>query len=156
MRIFMATTPPDRQPQAGFTLIELLVVLAVMALLAGVAIWRWPGADDAVRSDAAALATRVAAARDQAILAGRPLALVVASEGYRFEARSKGEWRPASEPSLRQRRWSQGVTAAVPAEARRVRFDSVGLPDRAATLELRSGNAAASVRIDVDGQVELL
>jgi general secretion pathway protein H len=130
-----------------------MIVLAVMGLLAGVAVWRWPSSDNDARTEAQALATRIAAARDQAIIGGRPLALVVEPGGYRFEQRSGGEWSGTTEPALRERRWKEGVTASLAASGTRVRFDSVGLPDRAATLRLQSGGRASEVRILADGEV---
>jgi general secretion pathway protein H len=130
-----------------------MIVLAVMGLLAGVAVWRWPSSGDDAKAEAQALATRIAAARDQAIITGRPLALVVEPGGYRFEQRAGGEWVPTTETALRERRWQEGVTASIGAGGTRLRFDSVGLPDRGATLRLRSGGQASEVRILADGQV---
>lgn len=153
MRTSVVPRAPDPAQQAGFTLVELMIVLAVMGLLAGVAVWRWPSSDNDARAEAQALATRIAAARDQAIIGGRSLALVVEPGGYRFEQRSGGEWAATTEPALRERRWKEGVTARLAASGTRVRFDSVGLPDRAATLRLQSGGQASEVRILADGEV---
>ena len=146
--------PNHRRPaEAGFTLVELLVVLAVMGLLAGAAVWRWPAGSGASRSEAVQLATRIAAARDQAIISGRPLGLIVDSTGYRFERRRRSEWIPSDEPALVPRRWRQVVIAG--GREQRVRFDAVGLPDREATFDLTSGTNRSRVRLLADGSVDL-
>jgi general secretion pathway protein H len=147
---------PDRRHQAGFTLVELMVVLAVMGLLAGVAVWRWPAGNGRVRADAVAFSSRVAAARDQAILSGRPLALEIDAAGYRFVQRGQQGWQPVAEPALRERRWSRGVRPAGAAgPSARLGFDSVGLPDRALDLTLAGTNAKAVVEIAADGEVSV-
>ena len=155
MRTSVAQSRPERHAQAGFTLVELMVVLAVMGLLAGVAVWRWPAGGDKARADAFALATRIAAVRDSAIVGGRPIAFVVEPSGYRFEVRERTGWVPSKEPNLRNKSWSRGVSVSAPGGTTRTRFDAIGLPDRPSTMRLRSGATATEIRILADGEVKV-
>lgn len=117
--------------------------------------WRWPG-DEHARADAAALATRIAAARDQAIINGHAQALVLEPGGYRFEQWRAGRWLPASEPSLRRKSWSSGVTAqADRVGTARIAFDETGLPDRPLQISLSERQSRILVRVSGSGEVSL-
>jgi general secretion pathway protein H len=139
----------------GFTLVELLVVIAAMGLLASAAVLMWPGAGGGAREAAVRFASRAAAARDEAVLTGQPLGLWVTASGYGFERLRGGLWQPISERPLTQQDWGRGLSADTGGGARRVRFDSVGLPDAPLELAVTAGGDRVPVRIEADGEVRL-
>ncbi|WP_205480151.1 GspH/FimT family pseudopilin [Sphingomonas arenae] len=140
--------------QQGFTLVELLVVITVMALLATGVVMTLPASGAGTRDAAGRFAARVAAARDTAVLTGRPTGLWVSPSGYGFEQLRGTEWQPVDAPPLAQADWGRDVEAAVQRQAR-LRFDSIGLPDRALEVRLVSGTRLATVRIGSNGDVEV-
>ncbi|MEO0032207.1 MAG: type secretion system protein GspH [Pseudomonadota bacterium] len=137
----------------GFSLVEMMVVLFVMGLLAGVAVMTMPGDERTLRTDAERMAARTIAARDDAIVAAVPVALVVGSAGYYFEQRTDGQWRPL--PGFDLTGWARGTQASVGQGRSRIVFDSLGLASSEATVRLARGTAHAVVRIGRDGQVRL-
>lgn len=143
----------------GFTLVEMMVVIAVMALLAG-SVLLVAGAPGSSAADAASrFASRVAAARDQAIVTSRPTSAWVTQSGYGFEEYRSGKWEVAGSPTLRQRNWDSGtqVTLAAGAEARmQIRFDSLGLPESPLTLTLARDGQSARVTVSASGDIEVL
>jgi general secretion pathway protein H len=72
-------TSPEGRSMAGFTLVELLVVLAIAALLLGLAAasFSGPRARTVLSSAAREMASGFRAAREEAILRGRPEIVVV-------------------------------------------------------------------------------
>jgi prepilin-type N-terminal cleavage/methylation domain-containing protein len=88
----------------AYTLVELLAVLAIVALAAGIVVPRLPHGG-ALRVDAAAwqLAERLTAARERAILAGRPERVAldrVLPSGVEIDALEVGGSRRAGAPVL--------------------------------------------------------
>jgi general secretion pathway protein H len=154
----------------GFSLVELLVVMFVMGLLAGAVVLSLPGDSRALRDDAERFAARTVAARDEAISGARPVALVVGSAGYYFEARSNGGWQPLDPGRFGLVSWKQGTAASVAgaagegaptspgpdaADRQRLVFDPVGLASSEGRLTLRRGNETLAVQIARDGTVRL-
>ena len=136
----------------GFTLVELLVAITVMSLLAAAVVLTLPPSGAGASDAAARFATRVAAARDQAVLTGQPLGVWVSPSGYGFERLEDGAWQPFDQRPFVQENWGGSVQAL---SATRVRFDSVGLPDRSADIALDQDGRRAIVRIAANGDVVL-
>lgn len=137
----------------GFSLVEMMVVLMVMGLLATVAVLTLPGDERKLRTEAERFAARTLAARDEAIIGARPVALVVGESGYYFERRMDGQWQPLPGRGFDLAAWGDGTVAS--AGRQRVIFDSLGLASSEAAIRLtRAGNALV-IRLRRDGKVSL-
>ena len=114
MSLRTSTAGPSER---AFTLLELTIVLAVLGLAAGIVLPRL-SARDAVALDVAArrLADGLSAARDRAILSGRPMRLVVDLDAGRWTvgrpAREAGAVLPAAPPPDRPQTLPAGVRVA--------------------------------------------
>jgi general secretion pathway protein H len=139
-----------RNGEAGFTLIELMVVIFIIGLAAAAVVLAMPDEGGSLRSEAVRFAARAKAARDQAILESRTLAVRIGPGGYETARREGGQWR-------REARYDW-VAATRPeiagAESGTVRFDPTGLAEPA-ILVLRRGEARAVVEIGGDGGVHV-
>jgi general secretion pathway protein H len=140
----------------GFTLVEMMIVIAVMGLLAGVIVLT-VGSPGAGPKDAAThLASRIAAARDQSILTGRPISAWISASGYGFDQLRDGRWETLDQKPFETSDWGPGMqvglTAAAASRAR-VQFDSLGVADQALAMRLSRAGESAAVRIAANGEV---
>ncbi len=157
--------PPAPAGERGFSLVEMLIVLFVMALLAGIAVLGFPDDRAALRRGAERFAARTLAARDEAIVTGAPVAVIVGPAGYYFERRLGGRWQPLDGRALAASEWPDGASAALalggaagggaPGNARLV-FDPLGLAGDEARISLSRGDEGIAVRIARDGSVTVV
>ncbi|MBA2467018.1 MAG: GspH/FimT family pseudopilin [Sphingomonas sp.] len=140
----------------GFTLVELMVVVAVMGLMAGAVVMTVGVPRSSPSGDATRFASRVAAARDEAIVGGRPMSAWVTASGYGFERFAAGRWQPVATAPFDGGDWQQGTRVAFSRDSdgrARVRFDSLGMPDAATDVSLQRDGRRSRVRITANGDV---
>jgi len=139
----------------GFTLVELMVVVTIIGLASAVAVLAIPDPRGRVLDEGLRFAARVRAARDVAIVEGRPISVWVTSGGYGFDRRITGAWSPIADKPLRVARWAEGTRAqlADPAGRARAAFDPTGAADRGIDLTLSRDDARVLVRLGADGEV---
>ena len=155
----------------GFTLIELMVVLFIVGLVAGAVVLSLPGDSAALSEDADRFAARVAAARDEAVVSARPIAVWIAPSGYGFDARQDRQWVPLNARTLANRDWKPGTVARIEGQAAeaatptggdpataapsraRFWFDSTGLPNAPVTVLLSRGVNSDRIIISATGEV---
>lgn len=139
----------------GFSLIELLVVIVIIGLLSSVVVITMADPRGRITGDADRFAGRVRAARDAAIVSGRPMALWVSQTGYGFDRREQGEWRAITDGPLASRDWSRETSARFQGVSQlRVVFDSVGRADQPLDFMLARDTSQVRVRVDLDGKVK--
>jgi general secretion pathway protein H len=141
--------------QQGFSLIELLVVIVIVGLLSTVVVITMADPRGRITGDADRFAGRVRAARDAAIVSGRPMALWVSQTGYGFDRRDRGEWQPVAEGPLASANWSSATLAQFAGVSQlRLVFDSVGRADQPLDFTLARDKNHVHVRVDLDGKVK--
>lgn len=138
-----------RQAERGFTLVELMIVITVIGLASAAAVLAMPDPRGRLVDEGARFATRVRAARDAAVIRGRPVSVWVTPGGYGFDERRAGQWIAIAEKPLRVSQWSEG-TQAVMAERARVTFDSTGMADRVLVVPLRRERVRLTVTVGDD------
>jgi len=153
------------RPARGFTLFEIVVACAIAAIVLGVAAAKFDPSDGRrVRQAAEALAGRLEAARDEAVIGGQSIAFSSDGTGFQFWAadRERGTWvaLPATEAAS-ARRLADGVSlsalrvnGAPRALGERLVFSADGLAEPF-TLTLTSGRQSIDIAGDALGRFEI-
>jgi general secretion pathway protein H len=143
-----------RSAQMGFTLIELMVVITIIGVMAAAVILVFPDPRGSLEGEAERFAARVLAVRDEAVIGSRETVLIVATTGYRFERRARGQLLPLTEKPFAPQIWTAGTAAAVARETR-VTFDPTGLASAPLSLRLVRGGAQVVIDIAADGTINV-
>ena len=143
-------TAARRPAEDGFTLVELMIVMAIMALATTAVIVRLPDDRSRIREDAERFALRVAGARDQAVLASRPIAVTVSTGGYSFSRRLQGQWRPLEDRPFVTTSWRGGISAT---SAARFVFDGTGATEDEGTVTLVRAGSQVPILVRANGKV---
>lgn len=146
---------PTRLRSAGFTLIELMVVITIIALASAAVVLTLPDGSEKLRADAERFAGRVAAARDNAIVGARPMAVWVSPSGYGFARREQGQWRPLADKPFATTPWRDGVTADTGGQQLRVSFDGTGTTAEPVAVTLVRDGRRQAITVDGAGKVTL-
>jgi general secretion pathway protein H len=149
-----ATGSSDRTYERGFTLVELMIVVVIIGALASAVVMAIPDPRGRLIDEAQTFAARIVAARDLAIVEGRPVAVRVTARGYAFDRRQGGAWVPLSDKPFRSQPWTDG-TAALVGQGGTIRtaFDATGQPTEPITVTLTRAGERARVTILADGGV---
>lgn len=146
-------TPVRRSAEHGFTLIELMVVVTILALVSAAVVLTLPGGEAKLRADAERFAGRVAAARDDAILQSRPMAVWVSPSAYGFARRTRGQWQPLEDKPFATTVWRDGVVADTQGQQLRITFDGTGMTDQPVAVTLFREGLRQAVTVEADGKV---
>ncbi len=131
-----------------------MVVVTLMGLLAAAVVVNLPDPRGRLLGVGERFAARVAAARDRAVIEGRPTGLYVTASGYGFERWVEGGWQPLSDGPFAAATWPTGTTAMAGGQpGARIAFDALGLPDQPTDVVLARDGEAVTVALDASGDV---
>lgn len=92
----------------GFTLIELVMSLFIVGLVTGVVVWTLPGDNSAAHDEARWFAARLNFAKDESVLSGESMGVVLGIQSYAFYRYRRGAWELINDISQLQPRMLEG------------------------------------------------
>lgn len=93
----------------GFSLIEIMVVVLIIGISASMAVLYIDNSDDRLKSEAKRLFAMTQLVRDDAIMTGQSLAMIVAGTHYYFSRLEKGKWVQLSVKPFKKRKVSDDI-----------------------------------------------
>lgn len=147
----MRTSATGRSERGGFTLVELMATLAIIGLAAGAVMLTLPETTPDVGDEAARLGAHLTAAREEAVMTNRAVAIEATATGYSAQV-FDGGWKPLTDGPFRPEAWQAGTT--LKGDAVRVAFDPTGVAE-VATLILTRERTTATVTVDGAGEVRI-
>ncbi len=121
-----------------------MVTLMIVGLASALVVLTAPPGAPSLDKEADRLATRLAAARDLALIENRTVLIDLTDEGYAQRIRSFNGWiTPANTPALSQ--WEAGTTVSHPSGRlpAAITFDAIGLTEPTKLTLIRDGRTAA-------------
>lgn len=133
-----------------------MVVIAIIGVLSAGVVMAIPDPRGRLVDEAERFAARTVAARDLAIVEGRPVAVRVTARGYAFDRRQAGAWVPLADKPFRSQPWTEGTAAQVGAGGTvRATFDATGQPSAPVTVTLTRSGQRERVSILANGGVRV-
>ncbi len=141
----------DSAKKDGFTLVELMATLAIIGLAAGAVMLTLPETTPDIGDEAARLGARLTAAREEAVMTNRVVAIEATTTGYTAQV-FDGGWKPLNDGPFGPEAWQAGTQ--LKGDAVRVAFDPTGVAEPASIVLTREA-ATATVSIDGAGEVRI-
>jgi general secretion pathway protein H len=145
---------PSHVAASGFTVIELLLTLGIVAAVTSVVLISAPLSPVRMDDEIARFSSRLIAARNNAVMQSRPMAVSVTPKGYHFMGYQQGRWQPMKDPAFQPMVWRNGVMGSIgAARSNRVVFDTTGTATQGLAFTLEKGDVRLNVTVDPDGTV---
>jgi general secretion pathway protein H len=129
-----------------------MATLAIIGLAAGAVMLTLPDTTPDVADEAVRLGARLTAAREEAVMTNRSVAIEATATGYSARVFDGTGWTPLNDGPFRPEAWQAGTT--LKGDAVRVAFDPTGVAEPATLILIRE-TTMATISIDGAGEVRI-